>query len=143
MRRLIAWLSAFNTRNLSPKSSHMTPSSGPLDPIDFFAAMEQTNQQAFPCQVCDRCAPGLFEHYGYHVADNSWCSQCHEQGECLDVALIEYYRKHQIDNETISHTLPRARWGSKHGVPSYQSLEDIKSAYPLAFDASENSSTTK
>ncbi|CAK2822707.1 hypothetical protein VCRA2126O85_20036 [Vibrio crassostreae] len=20
-------------------------------------------QQAFPCQVCDNCAPGLFKHY--------------------------------------------------------------------------------
>ena len=148
MQKLIKWLSVFKTHNLPHSDTkrhhmdcateaHSTPLVGlRLGPDDFFTAMEQVNQQAFPCQVCDSCAPGLFDHYGYHVADNSWCSQCHEQGECLDVALIEYYRKHHIDDDTINHTLPRTRWSSRNGTPRYQSLEDIKSGYPSVFESS-------
>lgn len=60
-------------------------------------------------QLCDHCAPKLFERYGYDVADVGECSQCQGNGECLDVALIEFYRKNKIDDETIYTSLPRVR----------------------------------
>ncbi|WP_139686214.1 hypothetical protein [Vibrio tasmaniensis] len=108
-----------------------------LCPADFFTAMNHPEQQAFPCQVCDNCAPGLFKHYGYLVADTSWCSQCHEQGECIDVALIEHYRKFGIDDDTIWEALPRTRWGSRTGPSTYLSLEDIKTIYQAVFEAAK------
>lgn len=107
-----------------------------LGPDEFFAAMNHQDQQAFPCQVCDSCAPGLFEYYGYNVADTGWCSQCHQRGECLDVPLIEYYRRHGIDDDTINRYLPRKRWGLRGSgaPPLYQSLEDIKAIHHSLFD---------
>ncbi|HGS4799311.1 TPA: hypothetical protein ACMDRK_003362 [Vibrio cholerae] len=35
-------------------------------------------------QLCDHCAPELFERYGYDVADVGECSQCQGNGECLE-----------------------------------------------------------
>ncbi|HDM8072135.1 TPA: hypothetical protein P0E08_005348, partial [Vibrio harveyi] len=106
-----------------------------LGPAAFFSAMNHPEQQAFPCQVCDNCAPGLFKHYGYLVADTSWCSQCHEKGECIDVALIEHYRKLGIDDDTIWKALPRTRWGSRNGPSTYFSLENIETTYQAVFEA--------
>lgn len=110
-----------------------------IDPDDIYAAIEHPNQQPFPNQVCDNCAPGLFEHYGYLVADNGWCSQCHGRGECLDIALIEHYRKCGIDDETINGELPRKRWVSRNVSFSgmYQSIEDIEKTYQSVFEAAQ------
>lgn len=114
-------------KNLTPLST-LT-----LGPYEFFTAREQQGQEAFPCQVCDNCAPGLFEHYGYDVADTSWCSQCHEIGECLDVPLIEHYRKFGIDDKTIWRHLPRKRWDNI-GL-FHQTIDDIENEHPSIFDA--------
>ena len=111
-----------------------------LAPAAFFTAMNHPEQQAFPCQVCDNCAPGLFKHDGYLVADTSWCSQCHEKGACIDVALIEHYRKFGIDDDTIWIALPRTRWGARNGPSTYQSLEDIEMRYQAVFEAAKNKS---
>lgn len=90
-------------------NAHLTPiSTSNLGTAEFFTAMNHDEKQAFPCQMCDNCAPELFKHYGYRVADHSWCSQCHQNGECLDIALIEHYRKH----DTICRYLPRKRYQS-------------------------------
>ncbi|MFA0072130.1 hypothetical protein AB4396_00315 [Vibrio cyclitrophicus] len=137
--------------NLSRKDTkvllkeHILPlSTFKLGPAEFFTAMNHPDQQAFPCQVCDNCAPGLFEYYGYNITDTSWCSQCHERGECLDVALIEYYRKHGIDDETIYRHLPRKRWSSGCDPVTYQSLEGIEKAYQSVFEsARKNTDTVK
>ncbi|MFS1877562.1 hypothetical protein [Enterovibrio norvegicus] len=86
-----------------------------LSPSDVHQAIENETQPPLPSQVCDACAPGVFQHYGYLVADQGWCSQCHGRGECLDVALIEYYRQCGIDDETINDHLPRKRWNSQTG----------------------------
>lgn len=116
--------------------THLSPMTGfNLGPAAFFSAMNHPEQQAFPCQVCDNCAPGLFKHYGYLVADTSWCSQCHEKGECIDVALIEHYRKLGIDDDTIWKALPRTRWGSRNGPSTYLSLENIETTYQAVFEA--------
>ncbi|APP09198.1 hypothetical protein VH1709_contig00184-0001 [Vibrio harveyi] len=121
--------------------THLSPMTGfNLGPAAFFSAMNHPEQQAFPCQVCDNCAPGLFKHYGYLVADTSWCSQCHEKGECIDVALIEHYRKLGIDDDTIWKSLPRTRWGSRNGPSTYLSLEDIEATYQAVFEAAKNKS---
>lgn len=83
----------------------------------------------FPNQVCDGCAPGLFEHYGYGVADTGWCSECDQVGECLDVPLIEHYRKQGIGDDIIYAHLPRLRWCSIHQPEFHQTLEEIESTY--------------
>ncbi|WP_394145649.1 hypothetical protein [Vibrio atypicus] len=106
-----------------------------ITPDDIHCVISHQGQQAFPCQVCDQCAPGLFKYYGYDVADASWCSQCFERGECLDIPLIEHYRKYGIDDKTIWRHLPRKRWGNA-GHPShrvYQSIEDIEQNYQPIF----------
>ncbi len=107
-----------------------------ITPNEFGIATSHPEQQVFPCQVCDNCAPGLFEHYGYYIADTGWCSQCHQRGECIDVPLIEYYRQHGIDDDTINRYLPRKRWGLRGSgaPPLYQSLEDIKAIHHSLFD---------
>lgn len=107
---------------------------------DVSAALTCQNQPVFPSQVCDACAPGLFEYYGYRVADVGWCSQCHQRGECLDVALIEHYRKCGIDDRTVWRYLTRKRWGND-GLPRpliYQSIEDIEDEHQSIFDAFES-----
>lgn len=126
--------------NLAPQDAdallneHVSPlSSFTLGSCALFTAMRQQKNTTFPCQVCDNCAPGLFEHYGYDVAQTTWCSQCHEKRECLDMALIEHYRKHDIDDETIRHQLPKTRWNSDS--PTYQSIEDIEAVYQSVFEA--------
>ncbi len=106
-----------------------------LGPCEFFTSMNQQDQLSFPCQVCEHCAPGLFEHYGYRMADTTWCSQCHETRECLDMALIEHYRKHGIDNETIIHQLPKIRWTCNSDSFAYQSIENIETVYQSVFEA--------
>ncbi|MFA0072129.1 hypothetical protein AB4396_00310 [Vibrio cyclitrophicus] len=122
---------------------HLTPQSKfTITPNDIYVALNHPDQQAFPCQVCDNCAPGLFYVYcrNARLSDNNWCSQCHERGECLDVALIEHYRKHGIDDETISRLLPRKRWTSRGlGCPQlYQSIEDIEKTHQSVFKAMES-----
>lgn len=106
---------------------------------DIFAALRRKDQPAFPCQICDNCAPELFQYYGYQVADTNWCSQCFERGECLDAPLIEHYRKYGIDDYTIWRYLPRKRYRSE-ACPlhlRYQSIEDIKNDHKSIFDAFE------
>ncbi|PMK82359.1 hypothetical protein BCT92_13795 [Vibrio sp. 10N.261.52.E5] len=117
---------------------HLTPLSKLIiNPDDIYCAIEHNDQQAFPSQICDNCAPGLFKHYGYRVADAGWCSQCHERGECLDVALIEHYRKYGIDDYTICRYLPRKRYQSNVcPLPlRYQSIDDIEKAHQTLFNA--------
>lgn len=111
-------------------------------PAEFFTAMNHQGQQAFPCQLCEHCAPGLFKHYGDKMADSCWCSQCHQNGICLDVALIEHYRKCGIDDETICHELPRTRWGSRGEPPTYQSIKAIEAAHQSVFEASRGNTNT-
>ncbi|MCR9819761.1 hypothetical protein [Vibrio parahaemolyticus] len=110
-----------------------------INPDDIFSAINHQDQQAFPCQVCDNCAPSLFKYYGYRLTDNGWCSQCHQQGDCLDIPLIEHYRKYGIDDDTIDRYLPRKRWGSRNtGIPPlYLSLKDIEKVHQTLFDAFE------
>ncbi len=60
-------------------------------------------------QLCDHCAPKLFKRYGYDIADVGECSQCQGNGECIDATLIEFYRRNEIDDETIYMSLPRVR----------------------------------
>lgn len=100
-------------------------------------ALKRKDQQAFPCQVCDNCAPGLFEHYGYLVADAGWCSQCFQRGECLDAPLIEHYRKYGIDDDTIWRYLPRQRCQSDIYPLDlrYSAIEDIEAFHQTLFDA--------
>ena len=111
-----------------------------LSPSDVHQAIENETQPPLPSQVCDACAPGVFQHYGYLVADQGWCSQCHGRGECLDIALIEYYRQCGIDDEAINDHLPRKRWNSLGGgAPyTYQSLEAIKTQYQHVFHRRAN-----
>lgn len=111
----------------------------PLTTNDIFTALRNKDQPAFPCQVCDNCAPSLFKYYGYRLADNGWCSQCHQQGDCLDIPLIEHYRKYGIDDDTIDRYLPRKRWASRNtGIPPlYRSLKDIEVLHQTLFDAFE------
>ncbi len=119
-------------------NAHLNPlSTFTLNASDVFSVIKHQDQQAFPCQVCDNCAPSLFEHYGYIMADTAWCSQCHQGGDCLDVPLIEHYRKCGIDDVTIYRYLPRKRWTSRNiGVPPfYQSIEDIERIHQPLFDA--------
>ncbi|WP_017052897.1 hypothetical protein [Vibrio genomosp. F6] len=108
-------------------------------PAEFFTAMNHQGQQAFPCQLCEHCTPGLFKHYGDKMAGSWWCSQCHQNGECLDAALIEHYRKCGIDDETINGELPRKRWVSRNvSFPGmYQSIEDIEKTYQSIFEAAQ------
>lgn len=94
----------------------------------------------FPNQVCDGCAPGLFKHYGYGVADTGWCSQCYQVGECLDVPLIEHYRKQGIDDDIIYAHLPRLRWNAIHQPEFNQTLEEIESTYQAIFDLAKSTS---
>ena len=126
--------------NLAPQEAdallneHLSPlSTFTLDPCELFTSMKQQEKAPFPCQVCDNCAPGLFEHYGYDLADTTWCSQCHEKRECLDMVLIEHYRKHDIEDETIRHQLPKTRWDSNSST--YQSIEAIEAVYQSVFEA--------
>ncbi len=115
-----------------------------FSPYEFFTSMDHQGQQAFPCQMCDSCAPKLFEHYGYDVAAASWCSQCHENRKCIDVTLIEHYRKYNIYDETICHQLPRARWCLDDSLSTYQSIEDIETVYQPVFEtARKNANTVK
>lgn len=120
------------TRPLDPKYFEVT-STVSLNPSAFFTAMKHQGQQPFPCQVCHQCAPSLFKYYGDNMVGSSWCSQCHEQKDCLDVALIEHYRKRGIHDETICHQLPKSRWDSSSAA--YQSFEDIEAAYQPVFEA--------
>ncbi len=120
------------THPLDPKYFEAT-STVSLNPNAFFTAMNHQDQQPFPCQVCRQCAPSLFKHYGDNMVGSNWCSQCHEQKDCLDVALIEHYRKRGIHDETICHQLPKSRWGSCGAA--YQSFEDIEAAYQPLFEA--------
>ncbi|MEZ9969364.1 hypothetical protein AB4394_00300 [Vibrio lentus] len=108
-----------------------------LSPNDVHQAIKNETQPPLPSQICDACAPGVFQHYGYLVADQGWCSQCHGRGECLDVALIEYYRQCGIDDETINDNLPRKRWNSLDGGHpyAYQSLGEIKKQYQHVFQS--------
>lgn len=100
------------------------------------AAIHSAEPPDFPCQLCQRCAPGLFVHYGEPLSQRSWCSQCHQNGPCIDAALIEHYRQCGIEEATIERQLPKARWGLRGEVPSYQSVASIEQAYPLAFKSS-------
>ena len=117
---------------------HLLPLSvSPLTTNDVFTALKKEHHPAFPCQVCDNCALGLFEHYGYLVADAGWCSQCFKRGECLDVPLIEHYRKYGIDDDTIWRYLPRKRCLSDT-YPlhlRYSTIEDIEACHQPLFDA--------
>lgn len=110
-----------------------------LSPETFYTAMNHHGQQAFPCQVCDQCAPSLVDFYcqNERLVDAGWCSQCHQKGDCLDVPLIEHYRKHHIDDETIWLHLPRTRWASRYTCipPLYQSIEEIEKTYAWVFEA--------
>ncbi|KFK59492.1 hypothetical protein JS84_03815 [Vibrio vulnificus] len=136
LKTLIKPLKLSRTEAKRLLKTHLSPMTCfDLGAAEFFSAMKHPEQQAFPCQVCDNCAPGLFKHYGYLVADTSWCSQCHEKGECIDVALIEHYRKLGIDDDTIWKALPRTRWGSRNGPSTYLSLEDIETTYQAVFEA--------
>ncbi|WP_347365266.1 hypothetical protein [Vibrio vulnificus] len=136
LKTLIKPLKLSRTEAKRLLKTHLSPMTCfDLGAAEFFSAMNHPEQQAFPCQVCDNCAPGLFKHYGYLVADTSWCSQCHEKGECIDVALIEHYRKLGIDDDTIWRTLPRTRWGSRNGPSTYLSLEYIEATYQAVFEA--------
>ncbi len=128
--------------NLSRKEAqqllrtHLEPTSTfTLGPCEFFTSMNQQDPQSFPCQVCKHCAPGLFEHYGDSMADTTWCSQCREKRECLDVALIEHYRKHGIADETIGRQLPKIRWTCNSDSFAYQSIEAIETIYQSVFEA--------
>ncbi len=96
-------------------------------------AIHSAEPPDFPCQLCQRCAPGLFVHYGEPLSQRSWCSQCHQNGPCIDAALIEHYRQCGIEEDTIVRQLPKARWGLRGEAPSYQSIASIEQAYPLAF----------
>lgn len=104
-----------------------------VGPSACFTAIHSAEPLAFPCQLCKRCAPGLFDYYGGHLSQRSWCSQCHHNGACIDAALIEHYRQCGIEEDTIVRQLPKARWGLRGEVPSYQSITAIENAYPLAF----------
>ncbi len=99
-------------------------------------AIHSAKPPDFPCQLCQRCAPGLFDYYGGHLSQRSWCSQCHQNGPCIDAALIEHYRQCGIEEDTIERQLPKARWGLRGEAPSYQSIASIEQAYPLAFKSS-------
>ncbi|MFA0077364.1 hypothetical protein AB4427_04305 [Vibrio artabrorum] len=101
--------------------------------------------RSFGCQVCDNCDPRLFKHYGYLVADTSLCSQCHEKGECIDIELIDYYRKFGINDDTIYRALPRTRWDKKNefNTPTYQSLEEIKKDHHAVFEESSRGNLLK
>ena len=96
-------------------------------------AIHSAKPPDFPCQLCKRCAPGMFVHYGEPLSQRSWCSQCHHNGACIDAALIEHYRQCGIEEDTIVRQLPKARWGLRGEAPSYQSIASIEQAYPLAF----------
>ncbi len=123
--------------------THLAPmSTFRFGPYEVFTAMKHKVPPTFPCQWCERCAPGLFKHYGHAVAEMGWCSQCHQEGECLDVALIEYYRKHGIDDDTIHRELPKIRWRSADDSLTYLSLEDIENTYQPVFEASRQHTDT-
>lgn len=99
-------------------------------------AIHSAEPPNLPCQLCQRCAPGLFAHYGEPLSQRSWCSQCHQNKPCIDAALIEHYRQCGIEESTIERQLPKARWGLKGEAPSYQSIASIEQAYPLVFKSS-------
>lgn len=122
------------TLHLSLLSSFTLGSNALLTSID------QHEKITLPCQVCDNCVPGLFDHYGEHLADASWCSQCNEKKDCLDLPLIEHYRKHDIDDETICHHLPKTRWDSD--ASTFQSIEDIETVYQWVFEAARQNTNT-
>ena len=77
-----------------------------------------------PYQICDQCAPTLFEYYGYDVADIGTCDNCYQKSDCIDVALIEHYRAQEIDEKSIYCTLPRLRQYPNAQPMSWKDIED-------------------
>lgn len=77
-----------------------------------------------PCQICKHCDPSTFNRYGEHLADMTWCSECHQTLLCVDAPLIDYYRQHNLQDYVISKMLPKVRWGVGH-PRSYLSIDEI------------------